>query len=90
MDAWKGKGIDYQNGRSESGSFTRFLRKPCVANVKEMAIKTTIAIPVTPSTPLKRPLYVGLVFPISEAIKAKSSGDEFIMRGKSHARWVPA
>ena len=39
-----------------------------MAKVKEIAIKTTIEIPVTPSTPVRRDLYVGLSLWKSEDI----------------------
>lgn len=57
-----------------------------MAKVKEIAIKTTIEIPVTPSTPVRRDLYVGLSLWKSEDISENFSGDEFTRRGKSHAR----
>lgn len=57
-----------------------------MAKVKEIAIKTTIEIPVTPSTPVRRDLYVGLLLWKSEDISENFSGDEFTRRGKSHAR----
>lgn len=54
--------------------------------MKEIAIKITIEIPVMPSTPVKSVLYVGFLLLKYEDISENFSGDEFMRRGKSHAR----
>lgn len=51
-----------------------------------MANKMTIEIPVTPSTPVTRSVYVGFLLWKSGNVKAIFSGDEFTNRGKSHAK----
>lgn len=78
------------NRSSGAGSLTRFLLKWVDANVNAMVVKITIEIPVIPSAPVIRSLNVGLVPLKAEAIKTNCSGLEFIIRGKSHAKWVPA
>lgn len=73
------------------GSLTRLLLNHRVANVKAITIRITIKIPVTPSSPRIRSIYLGLCFPKSSIRYCLYIwSDSFISLGKSQARWLPA
>jgi hypothetical protein len=53
-------------------------------------MQITIITPVMPSTPLTNVKYVGFISPKYWPRGAYFSFGEFISRGKSHTRWLPA